>query len=132
MKNVILISILFIFSVAGLNAVESIFKTINVTEAKTIIDNNKDNPYFIIIDVRTPEEFTGSHIDKAKNIDFYAKDFKEQINKLDKNKKYLIYCRSGHRSGNAMEIMKKNNFKEVYNVSGGINDWNLKNLPVVK
>ena len=101
-------------------------------EAFTLIQNNQNNPDFVIIDVRTLEEFVAERIENATNIDFYSEAFRDELNKLDKNKTYLIYCRSGGRSGKALNIMAELNFKEVYNVSGGIIAWNAEGLPTVK
>ncbi len=101
-------------------------------EAFTLIQNNQNDPDFVIIDVRTPEEFVAEHIENATNIDFYSEAFRDTLNTLDKNKTYLIYCRSGGRSGSALDIMAELNFKKVYNVSGGIIAWNAEGFPTVK
>lgn len=69
----------------------------------------------IILDVRTPSEFTSSHVKGAINIDFYSSDFKDKINQLDKSKDYKVYCRSGNRSGQSVSIMKTLGFKKVEN-----------------
>ncbi len=101
-------------------------------EAFTLIQNNQNNPDFVIIDVRTQEEFVGEHIENATNIDFYSETFRDTLNTLDKNKTYLIYCRSGGRSGSALDIMAELNFKKVYNILGGINQWKTGGFPTVK
>jgi len=109
-----------------------IIEDITTQEAFTLIQNNKNNPDFVIIDVRTPEEFASEHIENALNIDYYSETFRDELNKLDKNKTYLVYCRSGGRSGNASTIMKKLNFREAYNMLGGINVWKSEGLPTTK
>ncbi len=101
-------------------------------EAFTLIQNNQNNPDFVIIDVRTPAEFAEEHIKNATNIDFYSEAFRDMLNNLDKNKTYLIYCRSGGRSGSALNIMAELNFEEVYNILGGINQWKTEELPTTK
>ncbi len=101
-------------------------------EAFALIQNNQDNPDFVIIDVRTPEEFADGHIENASNIDFYSDTFRDELDNLDKNKTYFIYCRSGGRSGNALNIMAELDFTEVYNMSGGIIAWDAEELPTVK
>ena len=101
-------------------------------EAFTLIQNNQNNPDFAIIDVRTREEFTGEHIENATNIDFYSETFRDMLNNLDKNKAYLIYCRSGARSGSTLDIMAELNFEEVYNILGGMLQWMEEELPTVK
>ena len=114
------------------NTTSQIIKDISAEDANVMINENKKNPNFSLLDVRTDTEFKEKHIENAINIDFYLSNFKEELNKLDKNKKYVIYCRSGHRSGQTLSLMKDLGFKEVYNVQGGINIWQSKNLPIVK
>lgn len=85
-----------------------------------------------IIDVRTPGETAQGMITGAREIDINDPAFQKKIAALDKNKPVLVYCRSGGRSGRAMEIMGKLGFKEVYNLSGGILAWQAAKQPVVK
>ncbi|MEM3061226.1 MAG: rhodanese-like domain-containing protein [Candidatus Bathyarchaeia archaeon] len=101
-------------------------------EAYALIQKNKDNLNFIILDVRTPEEFVNEHIDDAINLNYYSETFRDDLNGLDKNKTYLIYCRSGSRSGIALEIMKELGFREVYDMSGGITAWKAEGLPTTR
>ncbi len=109
-----------------------IIEDITPQEAFTLIQNNQNNPDFVIIDVRTPEEFVAEYIENATNIDFYSEAFQDTLNTLDKNKTYLIYCRSGARSGSTLDIMDELNFEEVYNILGGMLQWKLEELPTVK
>lgn len=81
------------------------------------------DPGIVILDVRTPQETAAGKIKGAKEIDFLAGNFEEKINGLDKDKTYLVYCRSGNRSGSAGKIMSKNGFKQVYNLKGGYMGW---------
>jgi len=108
-----------------------IIETITPQEASTLIQDNKDNPDFVILDVRTPKEFAEEHIENAINIDYHSETFWDELNKLDKDKTYLIYCRSGARSAKALNIMEELNFREVYNL-GGIIAWKAEGLPTVK
>ena len=101
-------------------------------KAYDLIQENADNPHFIILDVRTPEEFDGGYIEGAINIDYYSEDFRAQLETLDKDKTYLIYCRTGRRSAGARDIMAELGFIEVYNMSGGIVEWEAQGLPVVR
>ena len=109
-----------------------IIENVTPQEAFTLIQDNKNNPDFVIIDVRTPEEFAQEHIENAINIDYYSETFRDELNNLDKNKNYLIYCRSGNRSGSALNIMAELNFREAYNMRGGINEWKAEGLPTTK
>ena len=109
-----------------------IIENITPEEAYILIQENKDNPNFVILDVRTPEEFLGEYIENAVNLDYYSDTFRNDLDKLDKNKTYLIYCRSGRRSENALNIMKELDFREVYNMLGGIIKWKSEGLPTTK
>jgi len=110
----------------------AIIEDITPQEAFTLIQSNQNNPDFVIIDVRTSAEFAEGHIENATIIDFYSETFRDTLNTLDKDKAYLIYCRVGGRSGSALDIMAELNFKEAYNILGGINQWNTEGLPTVK
>lgn len=82
------------------------------------------DPKLQVVDVRTPQEFAAGHIKGAKNVDFRSPDFEKNIAKaVKKRKTVLVYCRSGKRSLNAMNLMVKNGFKDVYNMEGGILAW---------
>jgi rhodanese-related sulfurtransferase len=104
---------------------------INVQDSRTLLQDNKDNPHFIILDIRTPDEFATGHLEKAQNIDYYAADFRARIDKLSRTETYFIYCRTGHRSGLARDMMKEMGFLHIYNMTGGINDWTAAGNPVV-
>ena len=86
----------------------------------------------MLLDVRTPEEFTAGHLNHAINIDYKSSDFKDQLAKLDKTKPYFVYCKAGVRSEKATEIMKELGFTNVYHMEGGIDAWQEKGLPVLR
>lgn len=86
---------------------------------------------YTVIDVRTQEEYSEGHIEGAVLINIYSPDFKEKIAALDKNGKYLVYCRSGNRSNRAAMYMNETGIKEALNLSGGIKAWIRANKPVV-
>lgn len=109
-----------------------IIENITSKEAYALIQKNKENPHFVIFDVRIAKEFASEHIENAVNLDYYSEIFKDKIGNLDKNKMYLIYCKSGNYSGNALNIMKELDFMKVYNILGGINEWKEEGLPTTK
>ena len=109
-----------------------IIKDITPGEGFTLIESNRDNPDFVIIDVRTPQEFTEERIEGAINLDYYADTFEDELDKLDKSKTYVFYCRSGRRSGLTLDLMQELGFKEAYNILGGIIDWKADGLPTIK
>lgn len=74
----------------------------------------------VLLDVRTPGEFTAGHIEGATNIDFENPSFASELLKLDKEKSYFVYCRSGNRSGQAITLMKSEGFKNIYELQGGV------------
>jgi rhodanese-related sulfurtransferase len=88
-------------------------------------------PDVIILDVRTPEEFSSGHIEGALNIDFNSGNFANEITRLNPSENYAIYCRSGSRSGQAASIMHKAGFHDVSNLNGGVIDWTNAGLPLV-
>lgn len=86
----------------------------------------------LVLDVRTLGEYQEQRItEDATLIDFYADNFKQQLSTLDKNKNYLIYCRSGNRSGQTIKIMEDLGFKTFYELEGGINAWGQSGLTVI-
>jgi rhodanese-related sulfurtransferase len=104
---------------------------IKASDAHQLINNNLSNLELVILDVRSPEEYNESHIDRAENIDINSRMFKTEIDKRNKNIKYLVYCRSGHRSSNAVKIMLKLGFTDIHNLSGGIRKWKGEGFPIV-
>ncbi|MGA1389747.1 MAG: rhodanese-like domain-containing protein [Ilumatobacteraceae bacterium] len=67
----------------------------------------------IIIDVRTPEEYVAGHLDGATLIDIKDASFDAKMAELDPNASYIIYCRSGNRSAQAVERMKEAGFTNL-------------------
>jgi len=83
-----------------------------------------------LIDVRTPQEFEKYRIRSAKNMNVGSRDFRNAIEKLDKNKPVLVYCLSGNRSKSAMTILREAGFKTVYELDKGINAWSSAGKPI--
>ena len=81
------------------------------------------NSEVTVIDVRTDKEFKEGNIKTAFNLDFQKREFIDSLEKLDKNKEYLIYCASGNKSRKASHIMKSLGFKVIYNYKKGYKDW---------
>jgi rhodanese-related sulfurtransferase len=105
---------------------------ITVEQAKTMITENLNNTEFLLIDVRTPDEYKAGHIENSLLINFQADDFKDKISKLDRTKKILLVCQAGKRSGLAKSLMEDIGFTEVYNMLGGIRGWIQKKYTLVK
>ena len=109
-----------------------IIKDVTPREVFTLIQDTQNNPDIVILDVRTPAEFAQGYIENAINVDFYSKTFPDELNKLDKEKMYLLYCRSGNRSGRTLKLMEELQFKTVYNMTGGIRQWIAEERPITK
>jgi len=80
----------------------------------------------ILLDVRTPAETFFGTIElgrKVQELNYYSSDFEEEIKKLDKNKTYFVYCRTGIRSRKTIKLMQKYGFKKLINLKGGYNAW---------
>tara|TARA_B100000886_G_scaffold232967_1_gene162740 strand:+ start:224 stop:571 length:348 start_codon:yes stop_codon:yes gene_type:complete len=97
----------------------NIIQDINKEEVIDIL--NKENIY--VIDLRTEKEFRQGNIKNSHNIDFQKREFISNINELDKEKEYLIYCMSGNRSEKASLVMKSLGFKIIYHYKKGYKDW---------
>jgi rhodanese-related sulfurtransferase len=102
---------------------KQILGTISPQDAVKLIEEHKDDFNIIILDVRTPWEFSKEHIEGAENLDCTDPEFKEQLLELDKEKKYIVYCKSGVRGDKVLNLMKNSGFTEVYNVKGGFKAW---------
>lgn len=76
-----------------------------------------------VIDVRTSEEYEAGHIEGAKLVDIYKPDFREQVAKLDRSGKYLLYCRTGVRSSKGRSMMEGLGFEHVADLAGGYAGW---------
>ncbi len=84
----------------------------------------------VVLDIRTPEEFSEAHLTDAVTVDFYAADFADQLDALDKDVPYVMYCRTSSRSSVAVDTMKELGFVEVYEIDGGIVNWFEQGYPV--
>ena len=112
-----------LFVLASAGTLTAKVKNISTKKAHELIEERDGDSDFVILDVRTPEEFAEGHIENAVNIDFYADTFPDELDVLDRDKTYLIYCQSGDRSGSAARMMEELGFQDAYNMKGGINIW---------
>jgi rhodanese-related sulfurtransferase len=102
---------------------ENYSSNLSATEAKTLIEQNKSNPNFVVLDVRTLSEMEEGYIENSINLDFRNSEFEQKLDNLDKTKTYLVYCKTGFRSQKAVDLMKQKKFSQVYNITNGILDW---------
>ncbi len=121
-----------IFSIGGCtSATETTVEKIDAQAAFELIQQNQGNPDFVVLDVRTPQEYVEERLADAVNLDFYEENFRSDLDKLDKARTYVVYCRTGNRSAQAAAIMEELGFQRVYD-AGGIVEWIEKGLPTVK
>jgi rhodanese-related sulfurtransferase len=86
----------------------------------------------VILDVRTPHEFSMNHLKGSINLDFRSPSFSELVSDLDKKKAYLVYCRTGIRANQAVLLMSDLGFGELYSLAGGISRWQCDGFEIFK
>lgn len=128
-KAATLVSLILAFFCFGVSGTGQVFENLSVTQCDSLVNENYFNPNFVILDVRTSGEYNPQHLEDAININFYDVDFSDQLDTLNKEKKYLIHCKSGSRSSQTLTLMEGLGFQEVYNMVGGILAWNAQFHP---
>ena len=107
---------------------DAVVRHVNAAAAEPLIDEKQ----VVVLDIRTPNEFKAGHIAGATNLDFYATDFAAQLDRLNKDKTYLVHCASGRRSTTSLETFKKLKFQSIIHLDGGMKAWEKAGKPVVK
>jgi rhodanese-related sulfurtransferase len=131
MKKAVALAVAAIASVgllAGCSSSNEATKKVDPVEFSEVVKQ----PGVVILDVRTPEEFNAGHIKNAININLEGSDFASEVSKLDMNATVAVYCRSGNRSGVATEQMADLGFTDMYDMQGGIIDWEAAGGQVVQ
>ncbi len=90
------------------------------------------NPNAQLLDVRTKEEYAKEHLKNSLNSNYNSPDFEKQLAYLDKSTPVYVYCLSGGRSAKAAALMREKGFTQVYELNGGMLQWNSLNKPVEK
>lgn len=98
-------------------------KNIKDLDPKAFSEKISATPNAQIIDVRTPQEFAGAHLDNAINIDWLGDNFEANAQKLDKTKPVFVYCKTNNRSPQAATKLEELGFKTIYNMQGGLLKW---------
>lgn len=104
--------------------------TITVKEAHDWLAD--PNASWRVLDVRTPEEFAQGRIKGGELMNFYDADFRQRLTQMDRNQPYIIYCRSGARSGKALAMMRELGFRNAYDIGGGTLAWQAAGYDLVK
>ena len=116
MKSIIFFSLLLVYSCQIFESTEiSVISDAQFTEIQ-------DTDY-ILVDVRTLEEYESGHIQDAKHFDFYSESFQKEILSLDKSASIVLYCRTQNRSTKTANYLKENGYKEITVLEGGITSW---------
>ncbi len=123
MKNYLwLLGIVLFFSCESKKETTGNFADVEIQNLNNFLQNNAAD--LVVIDVRTPKEIKeGKIVENALELDFYNNSFEDKLSALDKSKNYLVYCRSGGRSGKTVGKMQKMGFKSAHNLSGGYSAW---------
>ena len=103
---------------------------ITIQQSVNVIVALQDDPRFVLLDIRTSAEVEAGHLSGAVHLDFYSDTFRVDLASLDRELVYLIYCRSGNRSGQAFKIMEELGFEQVYDMGGGISQWIAADYPI--
>lgn len=104
-------------------------REVSVAEAGALI---AADPGVTVLDVRTPGEFAEGHIEGAVNVDLRNPAFAEELAKLDPEGSYLLHCKSGTRSTQALEVMKEQGFDDVAHMSEGFDSWKASGLATAR
>jgi thioredoxin len=121
-----LISLLFAIFLLSCNAQTQ--KSAETIAATAFAEKIKATPGAQVLDVRTPEEFAGQHIENAQNVDWNAENFEANAARFDKSKPVFVYCLVGARSKKASDRLHEMGFSQVYDLQGGIMKWNAAGL----
>ena len=120
MKKIIpFLMALLLLAGCGAQSEESTYRQINAEEAAALME--KESSY-IILDVRTAQEYSEKHIPGAINIPHETIGDQDIPELPDKEQLILVYCRSGNRSKQASEKLVKQGYTNIVEF-GGINDW---------
>ena len=106
------------------------FGLITPRQAAALLADRDGHGDFILLDIRTDAEIEAGHISGAESLDFYSPSFQSDLVQLDRTKTYLIYCRTGNRTGQAYAMMQALDFETVYDMDGGITQWSRLGYPV--
>ena len=120
MKKIIpFLMALLLLAGCGAQSEESTYRQVNAEEAATMMEEESS---YIILDVRTDEEYSEKHIPGAINIPNETIGTEDIPELPDKEQLILVYCRSGNRSKQASEKLAKLGYTNIVEF-GGINDW---------
>jgi rhodanese-related sulfurtransferase len=124
----------FLFRPSFLRAQEAVggFADLSPAEGRETIARRSGDPGFVLLDVRTPSEFAEERIRGAVMVDYRSPSFRDEMAKLDREKTYLVYCRTGNRTKGALQVMRELGFRNVLHLAGGITKWKEAGFPTAR
>lgn len=124
----------FLFRPSALGAQGAIVEYPNLSPAETrdLLAKRAGDPDFVLLDVRTRKEFDAERIAGAVLVDYNSPSFRDEIAKLDREKTYLVYCRTGNRSAGALKVMRESGFRNVFHLASGISKWKEAGFPTAR
>jgi rhodanese-related sulfurtransferase len=129
LRSIFVLAVAAIFTIAACKSAQKISSegyTLSQKQFEAAL--NKKNA--VLVDVRTPREYDSAHIDNSILADWRNRAaFMKVVNGFDHKNTYLLYCRSGRRSAEAADTLRKLGFDNVYDLYGGIEAWT---GPVIK
>jgi rhodanese-related sulfurtransferase len=108
------------------------YRNLSPAEARESIAIRSGDPGFVLLDVRTPKEFDAERIEGAVMVDYLSPSFREEMAKFDRNKTYLVYCRTGNRTQGALKAMRELGFGNLFHLEGGITKWKEAGFPTAR
>lgn len=117
---------LFVFS-AGRAAADE--HALSPLDAQKLIEENRENAKFVIIDLRTKKEFDDGHIEGARQIHYYATNFMRIMSQFDRESTLFLYCQKGRQSPLAFRALQRLRFARIFILDGGIEEWISAGLP---
>ena len=83
------------------------YTNLSPSEAREMLGKRSGDPDFVLLDVRTPKEFDAERIEGAVLVDYLSPAFRDEMAKLDREKTFLVYCRTGNRTNGALKVMRE-------------------------
>ena len=108
------------------------YPDLSPVEARETIAKRAGDPRFVLLDVRTPKEFNEERIAGAVMVDYLSPAFRDAMAKLDREKTYLVYCRTGNRTVGALKVMRELGFRNVLHLASGITKWKEAGYPTIR
>ena len=112
------------------SADKNAYQDLSAPQFRQMLDRQENGADVVLLDIRTPGEYKDGHIHGSVLLDYYARDFVDKLKALDREKTYLVYCRSGNRSGKSLSVFNQLGFRQVYHLKTGIRGWQREKYPL--